>query len=359
MKKNILKVMLLLAFLMPFYSVYAKDLFVSSDNVYETDTFDGTAFIAGDKVSVNSIVNGIAFVAGSNVSVNGSFEYGFIAGNSVNIGGKINNDLFAAGNTIILTNNNITRDAYIAGNTIDVNATVGRNLSLSASKVSLNSGTLINGNLNISANEISISKDVIVKGTFKYNENAKITGIENINASSIEKENESIIKIKSNKEIIVDNIISIVGKIVIGVISLALFKTFYEKVLNRKYTFKDSAKLFGIGFLYLIGIPIVLILAAITLLLLPFSIVFLMFYILMIYFSTIVVSYIMFKYIYKTIMNKEINNYLAMIFGIILVEVIGYIPFIGSLVHFIILCFGLSLIAEILFKKNNEKKVIE
>ena len=58
----------------------------------------------------------------------------------------------------------------------------------------------------------------------------------------------------------------------------------------------------------------------------------------------------------RKVFNKtDVNNYLAILLGIVIIELLKLVPFIGALVSIITLCLGLGIIKKILFSKKEVK----
>jgi hypothetical protein len=114
---------------------------------------NGDLVTAGRNVSVQTEVKGDLAVAGANVTVAGPIQgYIMAAGSNVNINGAVGDDLWAAGanvnlNAPVIDNARLAgrtvtlqpqasmgRDAYLAGNVVDVRGRVERDLKVGAAE---------------------------------------------------------------------------------------------------------------------------------------------------------------------------------------------------------------------------------
>ena len=348
MKKIILCLLTFIALFAINTNVQAKESFYQADdNLSVEGKFDGTVFFGGDTVFTNSQIKGVAFVAGNNVEISGETEYGFMAGNSLKITGKVNNDLFAAGSNITINDKaSIERDAYLAASTISISdATVGRDIKMSAATVTLSDVT-IKGDVYISATTINLEDNVVIEGTLSYNETAIINGIKDNSIAKVdtyEVENTEAATLASNIKGKLFSIVS--GFIILLIMYLAfpkLFKKIDEKIEDNKVSNYFSK--IGIGFIGLIMIPIISIISICTIIGMPIGFVLLASYVMSLYFGTLITAYIVGNKLYTLGLKKEYNFYTVSFFGLIVMSVLGLIPFVSGIVGFFGLLFGLGMI---------------
>ena len=304
--------------------------------------FNSTKFIAGNNVTTKANIDGIAFVAGNNITANGKISYGFLAGNSILIEGEVEKDLFAAGSTITIEDSaKLPRDVYIAADKVIIKTNIGRDLNIGASSVDL-SGITINGNATIYAEHITLDKNTIIKGTLKYYEDAKV---ENLDKAQIEN-TKKVANVKVEKTTfskVMDKITSIVSSYIALLVILLLIPKFKKKIDKEKFDAATIAKTSLLGLATLVVIPVICIIGMITLFLLPLSFILLVLYIIAIYLSSLIAYYMYGKKIYS-LTGKKSNLYLELLIGIVLFKLITMIPYIGGLVLFISLIYGMGLI---------------
>ena len=147
---------------------YDDDLYFNADDsVSYNKNANGTVLLAGNVVAYDGSNKGLAMLAGNSVKSKGYSEYALVAGNDLSIQASvIEKDAFIAGN-IINVDATIYRDAVIAGANVKVYGHVGRNLSIYASEVILDNVT-IDGNVNIMAGTITIKDNVKITGKLTY-----------------------------------------------------------------------------------------------------------------------------------------------------------------------------------------------
>lgn len=105
---------------------------------------EGWYFAAGDQVIISGTVNGDAFVAGGMVQVDG----------------EINGDLIVAGGSVII-NGQISDDVRAAGGNVECNGSVGKNLTAAGGTVRTGREARIGGGVLAAGGSISIGGEVM------------------------------------------------------------------------------------------------------------------------------------------------------------------------------------------------------
>ena len=351
--KKILNVMLVivLCLVLSIKGVQAKshinELFKAGDKITIDKKLDGTAFIAGNEIKVEETIDGIPFIAGNSIKINSEQDYLITAGKDIVLTNNINKDLFVAGENIEIKGSNLKRDAYIAGATVTVDGTVDRNIYIYGEKIELK-GTY-NGNITVSTNEISIDDDTIIKGTIKYNEDAVVKGLNtNVKTSTYK----SIENEVTFKELVSNAISSYIHIALLGIVLVFAFEKIF-KVLKKKtdkQTIKDVLINSGKGFLILVGTPIVVLMLLLTGLFVSVGVIGAIIYGIFIYMSSIVSGYVLANALDKKVFKRNMNNYLLVIVGLLILSIVKYIPVIGGLVMLISLLYGLGIIGNLILE---------
>jgi hypothetical protein len=329
-----------------FDSTISKDITIINHN----------AFVAGSTVNIKaSEINGLVFGAGNTINVESTIDYGFLAGNMININNTTNNDLFLAGNMINITKDaQVKRDLYLAANSIAIDTDVAGRIYAAANEITLEDIT-INGNAYIAASKINIVGKVTINGSLNYNSGTTIVGkknldVDQINITKVEKDN-TLSKIYST-------IINIISLILIAVIINLLLPNIYKNI-DKKIASNKVLKDLGVGLLAFIVVPIIAIILAFTVVGIPLTFITLAIYVITAYLCTITSSILLGNLINTKLFKQDDNFYLNAIMGIIIVQLLSLIPYVGSLIElfFSLTGFGiitLMFITEI--KKEHPKK---
>ena len=350
MKKKIcLLIILLLAVIIPVKALdiqrveTEKSNFIANEQV-KTDKFiDGSAFVAGNNIDIESPIDGAAFIAGNNVNVGSHQDILFVAGNVVNLNNVATKDAFVAGSTINITSSKI-RDLYAAAGKITIDSNIERNAYLAGDEIVINGS--ITGNVKIDAETIKIGKEAEIIGTLKYPDNAKITIAE---TAKINKK-ATYEAAKASNEVtlmskLLDRLYAFLGMLLIGILMMAFCKKVFTKIEKIDKDINTFAKTFGMGFVFLVVVPIASIIVMCTIIGAPLAIITLILYGIMIYLSIIPTAYYLGNILLKDYIK---NKYVLFMVSLLIIYVLRMIPGIGGLVTFISLCFGLGVYVIVL-----------
>lgn len=349
-KKIFLLLILVLSLVMVPVGAKSKDNFAVDDNLKLDKSIGATTFAAGNTVNVNSEIDGAAFIAGNNVSISSSQDFLFTAGNSITLSGVNAKDAFVAGSNINIQSSNI-RDLYAAAETIRIDSNISRNAYLGGTNVTINS--IINGDVEVSAENIVIGKEAEITGTLNYPENAKITIEETAKvAQKTTYKVDTSTSEKTFRSKLLDRLYAFISMLLIGIILMALNKKAFAKIAKIKKDVSTFAKNVGIGFVFLVVIPIAAIILLFTVVGVPISIISLLLYGIMIYLSVIPTAY----YLGNAFLKDKIKNEFGLfVVSLLTIYILRMIPGIGGLVTFISLCFGLGVYFELIKSNINSK----
>ena len=326
--------------------------FGSATTVNSEVDVDHSLFLAGNEVASKDEVYGIGFLAGNLVNAAGTYDYGLFAGNSVEITGEVNNDLFVAGNTIKIDESAlVSRDVYAAGNILTISANLNGNVFAVGNRLVLDSVT-IDGDLDAAFDSIVVLGKSSISGTFKYNEDAVVSGLENL--SFAEKEVYASPSVKTSFATkLLNKLISVLGTLALTFVLIAVFNKFALKLLKNfrgKEVFKNT--LVGLGIL--IFVPTVAIFVMLTIVGLPLGLVALALWLLSAIFAESVSGLVLGDLLAKEVFKKEkMSLYLKVTIGIVLLELLSFVPILGLLVGMMSLFFGIGyLFVNLLPKKS-------
>lgn len=322
--------------------------YLNIENENSNKVVNHSLFTAGDDISTDSNIKGINFAAGNTLDIKGSSEYGLIAGNEINFKGLVTRDLFLAGNTIKVSETaNIARDVYIAGNNITVNADVAGNLFLAGNKVVINSKN-ITGSVKVLASTLEIADATEIKGTLLYNQDATYQASKAIinKVETYQREQRDEVSISSRK----------IASLLIGIVTSFLFALMSYYILPGIFIQLDKAaeeskmlNTMGTGFVYLLAGPVISLVSMATIIGLPLGIVLLLFYVITIYLSRLISAIYFGKLMAKRVFHID-NIHLEMLIGVLSIKIISMIPYIGPIYLFVMIILGLGLMYN-MYKK--------
>src|SRR5208337_5679889 len=106
----------------------------------------------------------------------------------------------------------------------------------------------------------------------------------------------------------------------------------------------------GLGFAVLAGVPVAIFLTAITLVGLPASLMLLMFYLVAIYLAKVWVGAFLGQILLKPAGATKSDWLLGLLVGLLILTIVGFVPYLGGLVHLGVVCLGLGAFAGQLYR---------
>lgn len=315
--------------------------------------------LTGNNLSSNlENKSGMTFIAGNNLSLSNKTEYGFIAGNTINFSGETSRDLYIAGNAITLTDEaKLGRDVFVAGNTLNVKTDINGDLAVTAAEVVLDN-IKIAGNLNIDAAKIEFVGKVEIAGALTYNDNATVTGLDRASYGSIEAYH---VEELDQATIMVARIYASLMSAVCLFLAIALICALYPK-LHERIESESSINRFGvdlaIGLGVLIGVPAVALFVLCTIIAAPLAFVLIALYLVAIYLAQAFAGAWLGHVLIEKLFHARGNIFIEAIVGIIILNALSLIPYVGMLTGFLALLLGLGLIVNFLkpAAKKTEKQ---
>ena len=321
------------------YEYIYSDLYLYNKNVEANQVIDGNVFIIGTDTTVSGIIYGdlVVFATNSLTIKSTTIVYGNIYAFSPNITmSGATSDVYFLSNNVILENSGYTsRNLNVYSANIELKGNIARNANLYTSNLSIDDTASIEGNLNYSADaEAEINKDII-------NGNINYTKI-NQNTSNI------------GLSILYSSISTILFAFVVIMLLFWLSPQFQDKASN--IISKKCLLSLGIGLLIFFGIIIIsfilllftygfastIAVALIGLLILAYSI------------SQTIFSIGLGKFICSKLnMNKTISFVLFSLLTVLIIKLLGYIPYIGGIIGFATSIIGLGMIFINAFKRKD------
>ncbi len=129
------------------------------------------------------------------------------------------------------------------------------------------------------------------------------------------------------------------GAMLVGWLALILFPGF---VHASTQAVAAGWRSFGLGIAVLVGVPVAIILAAITLVGLPAALILLALYLPAIYLTKIWVGAFLGQALVKPTAATTGDWLLRLLVGLLILTIVRYIPYLGGWIHFGVICFGLG-----------------
>ncbi|SFC24565.1 protein CcmA, bactofilin family [Halobiforma haloterrestris] len=298
--------------------------------VDEGETVDGLEAIGGT-ILVEGTVTGDVEAVGGDVRIDGDVQGDVDAvGGTVTIGGDVGGDVgTAAGSLEILEG-----------------ATVDGTLSAGAATVTID-GTVV-GDASVGAETIRLGDNAALEGDLRYG--GSLEG--NTDAVAGEIERDSSIGVGSDLAPTVEPLASWVFalyafalNLLLGAVLLALFPRFSAGVADRVASNPVRTGLVGLG--VLVGVPILLVATAITVIGIPLTIVGTFAFLLVIWIGIVYGRFAVAAAL-LSLAGVE-NRWLALVVGLLGGAVLGQVPYVGDPLNLLIFLLGLGALASTLY----------
>ena len=346
------------------------DQYVFGSNITITEDTAGDLVIAGGRINVDGNTAQDLMVAGGMITINGDVGDDIrIAGGTINISGNVEDSLLAVAGQISISKEAVIGGALVlTGSTLDISGNVEDNATLSGDNIII-SGK-INGDVRIdSVESLKVAGSAEITGDLIYKSSTKadISGDAIIGGEikeTIVKETEPE-KLEIGKTpwaaftatYIGGRVIAFLGLFILGIILILAMPGFFQKFNDRMKS--TLGYCVGGGAIVLFGVPlasliifiisiilfITLIGSGIGIVALISNFIMLMVYGLFIYLSTVFLSYLLGRSIlFKTSLNMDKYGWkvLAYLIGLVIIMIIYSIPFVGWVIRFAGILFGLG-----------------
>lgn len=330
-----------------------KNAYLAGNSVNLTGNVQQDVIAAGNTLNLTGSVGASLMAAGNAITISGPVgNSARVAGNNINVQNSIGADFLAAGNSIVLGENaTVGDDLLVGGATVDLFGTVKGNARLAAGQINIDGK--VDGNVIIKGgNKVTIGDNAIISGNLNYEAQEQAV----ISPSAKVMGETNFTKIKGNQNKMVwGKMAGVFTLFSIGVL-ITTFLTLWLLIylfpnLIRKFIENGTGKFLsnmGMGFVYLVVMPIAAIILCVTLIGLPLGLLTLSIYaiglILAKLLTPIFVGSLLFKWLGK---NKVYRiDWLTVLVGVLVTAVVGAIPFLGSLAIFLIFLIALSQIGQ-------------
>ncbi len=327
------------------YEMINDDVYKMEKQVTIHEIIDGNVYVMAREVRVdNAVIYGNLFVMAEEIEIVNSEISGsvFAMGEKISFSG-ITNDLYACGSKVdMVADSYVWRSAKVAGETINMNGNVGRNLYAGVNQLNVGDTAKIEGTLQyFSAREGNISDQA---------------QIQNVQFTQDEQE--------ENTQTTTTNYVYEIANIAFQTLLIALVIVFLVgkfKTLKRTDNLgMDFLKSTGKGALMLIFVPILSVVLMLSILGLGFGMIILALYIILLCVAIPITSV---EIAYRILGKKEDVKKAVWIGISILVSLviwgIKFIPVVGGIVRLIVILIGLGIVSSLIFQRNKKEKVNE
>ncbi len=335
----------------PSSEVINNDLYISGGTVVIDGRVNGDLLVSGGNVTVNGSVSDDVMATGGTLILNGSVDQSIrAAGGTLSLNGKIGQDLVVAGGTVdIGAGSTIGRDAIIASGNGRLSGRVGRGLRASAGDFIIDGQVGKNAFLDVT--RLTLTDRAIIKGnlTYKSENKANIASDAKVGGKIIHKARPQA---RNTSGRIFSFIALYFAAFLFGVVLFLLFPKRTIQIADTVTSSPWVSLLLGLALLVLI--PIVAAIIMIFLITIPLSLTAIALYALGIYLAKVFVGLALGRWA-SGYFKFQMHDILALLVGLLVIMLLGLIPFIGPVIRFLYILFGLGAAGYVLYRIIRER----
>jgi len=335
--------------------------------VAANETIDDTLFAAGDVVRVEGVINGDLLAFGGTVEVRGTVKGDLVSfakrtevsgtvegniynfSNSLDLDGQLGHSLYGllqslrvndrgrVGNGIVVAAGDVSLEGEVnrsvtmyAGNA-DVSGSIGRELDMTGDSLTLTNTARVGGGLSARVRDL---KSVHIA------DGATITGSRDIQVRVRQSH-------FARPKFYFFQAVWLAAAMLVGWLVLLLFPGFFQA---STHAVGSGWRSLGLGFAVLAGVPVAMFLLAITLVGLPLSLMLLAMYLVAIGLAKLWVGAFLGQMLLKPTGTTKSDWLLGLLVGLLILTIVGFIPYLGGLVRFGVVCLGLGAFAWQLYR---------
>lgn len=354
----------------------------SGENVVISEKVNHDLYIAGGTVTINAPVSGDLIVAGGTVTVNDTIYQDILAaGGNVNLNGYVGDDIRSAGGKIILSGN-VSGDVVVSGGTIEIKkgVTIAGDLLSAGGEVTLDGE--VNGRIRCGSGIFTLNGkangDIDCRGE-ELRLNGTVNGLsvfaaDKITLGSGAQFNKDVrywnkdqaldfgstlnqSKATFDESLEIDNgrwhflgfasVLMVIWYLGTAFLMIVIVQYLFSLTMkNTANTVKNaSLKSLGMGFLFFVGVPALIVVSVITIIGIPVAVLLLFGYITVILLGTVIVSLTAANWINETNYNSlwSGRKIILVACGIFIVlKLASLTPVIGPLIMLLLVCMAVG-----------------
>lgn len=307
--------------------------------VAEGETIESIDGVAGSIVVRGTVTGDLSGAAGSihvtdTGRIGGTVE---AAAGSIRIDGVVEGDVRVGTGSFELTDTGrVGGDINLGAASVRIDGTVDGNVRAGASEIVIGPNANVGGEFRYDADEFTQHQNAVIEGGVVQDPNIggdAGTGVELVSSW-------------------VGTVYGVVASLVFGVLLLAVFPRFSTDVATR--VLERPIRSGGVGLATLVGVPIVLLLIAITIVGLPIALIGVGVFVVAIWAAVIYGKYAVGTWVLGLV--DVGNRWLALVVGLVGFALLGTIPFVGGLLEFVAFLLGLGALVGGLYGRYRDER---
>jgi cytoskeletal protein CcmA (bactofilin family) len=311
------------------------DLLAFGRTVEVRGTVKGDVISFAKRTVVSGTVEGSIYNFSQSFDLDGQLGhslYGWVQYLRVDNRGHVGDGIVAGAGDINLEGE-VKRSATIFASSADVSGTIGRELTMAGGSLTLTDTARVGGNLSARVRQL---KEVHIA------DGAKIAGKRDIQ-----------VRVRRSQftrpRFYFHQAVWLAAAMLVGWLGLVLFPGFFEACTQAV---GSGWRSLGLGIGVLAGVPLAIIVVAITLVGLPLSLMLFAVYLAALYLAKIWVGAFLGRVLLKPSSATKGDWMLGLLVGLLILTIVGFIPYLGGLVRFGMICLGLGALSWQLYRSS-------
>jgi cytoskeletal protein CcmA (bactofilin family) len=322
---------------------------------------------SGNIVRVEGVVNGDLLAFGGSVEVRGTVKGDLVSfakrtvvsgtvegniynfSNSLDLDGQLGHSIYALVQSLRVNDRGHVGDGMVVGagdvslegevnrsvtmfaGNADVSGSIGRELTMTGDSLTLTNTSRIGGSLSARVRDL---KNVHIA------DGAMITGTRNIQVRVRQSH-------FARPRFYLYQAVWLAAAMLVGWLGLVLFPGFFQA---STHAVGSGWRSLGLGLGVLAGVPVAIVLTAITLVGIPASLMLLAVYLAAIYMAKVWVGAFLGQIVLRPARATQSDWLLGLLVGLLILTIVGFIPYLGGLVRLGVVCLGLGAFAWQLYR---------
>lgn len=345
--------------------VVNDDLYLAGNRVVIHGTVNGDVMAAGSTIIIDGVVNGDVLALGSSVTIDGEITGSArVAASSIHFGGNIGEDLVVAGSSIDIQDAaEIGRDLVFGGSNVKVNSIVNGDL-LGVGEM-IDFADEIGGNAAVDVEDLDIASTAVIKGNLIYTSE---------NEADIE--SGAVIIGEITRKIPTHDrwyrnwtfppfvgawfhFFSYLMVLVVGIIIILVAPNKSKQTVEN--LMKQPLQSLGWGALVFFVTPIAVVISILIIVGIPAGLIAILLYGFLIFVAQLVIGLFIGQWIVNrlNITESKGSQILALFIGFTLLTLVKLIPFVGFVIWFATVIFGIGAIALLFSRKKKQEVTAE
>jgi len=311
------------------------DLLAFGRTVEVRGTVKGDLISCAQRTEVSGTVEGHIYTLSHSLDLEGQLGhslYGVVQSLHVDDRGRVGEGIVVAAGDASLEGV-VTRSVNIFTSNGEVSGNIGRDLTMTGRSLTLTNTARVGGNLSARVHQL---KEVRIA------DGATIVGKRDIQVSVTESH-------FTRPRFYFHQAVWFAGALLVGWLGLLLFPGFFQATTELVGSGWRSLAL-GLG--VLAGVPVAMVVAAITLVGFPVALMLLAVYLAAIYLAKVWVGAFLGRMLLRPSGATKGDWFLGLLVGLLVLTVVGFIPYVGGLVRLGVVCLGLGAFARQLYRAS-------